>query len=192
MRRFTVPVLLGLLLAVQAASLVVAYRRSHLKVVEVVYRARSAFYAAAVEPLELRNLLEEAAAHRGAEMAKVEPSFSVEQSILTARFALRTGSARDVADTFGQEASVVAARAVQQRVAQNVPHGCARVLDRCTAQPATRPPHASLEGFTVQRVGTRFLPWLRPVDLLAALAYVVALVVWLKGQSGRVPDPRGP
>ncbi|HVC11877.1 MAG TPA: hypothetical protein VNE59_09595 [Burkholderiales bacterium] len=186
MRRFVVPALLVLLLAIQAGSLLPAYQRSRLSVVSVVYRAPNPFYAAGLDPPEMRRLLDAAAASQRAEMSDLEPIFSVDGALVTARFALRSGNERDVAAAFGRMASGEAARLIFERVAVQVAPGCAQAIKACNAPAAGALPRAELAVVSIDRSR---LAWLRPVDILAALVYVATLLVWLKGRNAA---PRGP
>ncbi|HVA41789.1 MAG TPA: hypothetical protein VNF49_14065 [Candidatus Binataceae bacterium] len=186
MRRLVVPALLVLLLAIQAASLLPAYRRSRLSVVSVVYRARSPFYAAALDPPEMRRLLDAAAESQRAAMSDLEPIFSVDGALVTARFALRSGNVRDVAAAFGRMASGEAARLIFERVAVEVTSGCAQAIMACNAPAARALPRPELAVVGIDRSR---LPWLRPVDILAALVYVATLLVWLKAETRRRATP---
>jgi len=186
MGRFAVPALLVLLLTIQATSLGPAIRRSRLSVVSVLYRAPGPLYAAALDLPELRRQLELAVASQGAKMSNIEPTFSIDKTLVTARFALESGQPREVAAAFGRQASDEAMRLMTERLAAEFGPGCADAVNACrVAAPGT----ASNTGLTIVALDKSRLSWLRPVDVVAALVYVVTLFFWLRRRTNSPARP---
>ena len=193
MRRFVVPALLLLLLAIQVVSLIPAYERSKLKIVEVVYRAPSPFYSSALGPAAMRKVLDGVIEERRAELTDIEPNFSVDQALLTVRFALRRGSARDVATLFGEKTSAAGTLLMAEKVTRNVAPQCAQALTECTvrsAATATAQRQAQGDALVIESISETRVPWLRPEDVLAVLVYLATLIVWLKGRNATPPSGR--
>lgn len=184
MGRFAVPGLLVVLLAVQVASLGPAVQRSRLNVISVVYRAPGPLYAPALELPELRRQLEVAAASQGAKMSDIEPTFSIDKALITVRFALESGQPREVAAAFGRQVGGKAMRLISERIAAEFGPGCAEAVKACRVAASGS---ASNEGLVIVALDRSRLPWLRPVDMLAALVYVATLLVWLRHRAASRP-----
>lgn len=163
MSRFLVPMLLGALLAAQLVSLVPAYMRSKVRLLEAVYSLpEKSLQRGPVQILgaaELGRILEDAAKRRGAVPAPARPMFEETSRLVVARFALTNGDARAVAVAFGE--------------------GLASA-SKDTAAP-----------ITLLEVRERRAPWLRPVDLLAAAVNFGAIVVWFRRRGRMARESAG-
>jgi len=161
--RFFVPLLLGTLLAAQLVSLVPAYTRSKVRLVEAVYRLpEKSLQRGPVQILgaaELGRILEDAAKRRGATSAASRAMFEETSRLVVARFALTSGDARAVALAFGEALASAS---------------------KDTAAP-----------ITLLEVRESHVPWLRPLDLLAAAVNVAAIVVWFRRRGRIARESRG-